>query len=114
MSDRGRPPPLILRRVARRARWCEYCEAVVPSEKDRDWRCLRCESLTYPLLAVKTAGHAGAALGWTATRPALGFIVLGLALGTLVSVTTDIPLAPEGGLVLGGLVAWLWRLGEPR
>ena len=35
--------------------------------------------------------------------------VIGLALGILVSVTTDIPLAPEIGLVLGALVAWLWR-----
>jgi hypothetical protein len=35
--------------------------------------------------------------------------VLGLALGILVSVTTDVPLAPEAGLVLGGLVGWLSR-----
>jgi hypothetical protein len=33
----------------------------------------------------------------------------GLALGILVSVTTDVPLAPEAGLVLGALVGWLWR-----
>jgi hypothetical protein len=33
--------------------------------------------------------------------------VLGLALGIVVSVTTDVPLAPEGGLVLGALVGWL-------
>jgi hypothetical protein len=32
---------------------------------------------------------------------------IGLALGILVSVTTDIPLAPEIGLVLGALVGWL-------
>jgi hypothetical protein len=36
--------------------------------------------------------------------------VIGLALGILVSVATDIPLAPEAGLVLGGLVGW--RLGR--
>jgi ElaB/YqjD/DUF883 family membrane-anchored ribosome-binding protein len=39
--------------------------------------------------------------------------VVGLALGVLVSVTTDIPLAPEIGLVLGALVGWLsrrWRV----
>ena len=36
--------------------------------------------------------------------------VVGLALGILVSVTTDVPLAPEGGLVLGALVGWLMRL----
>jgi hypothetical protein len=35
--------------------------------------------------------------------------VTGLALGILVSVTTDIPLAPEAGLALGALVGWLWR-----
>jgi hypothetical protein len=35
--------------------------------------------------------------------------VLGLALGIIVSVTTDLPLAPEAGLVLGGLAGWLWR-----
>jgi hypothetical protein len=35
--------------------------------------------------------------------------VLGLALGIVVSVATEIPLAPEGGLVLGALVGWLWR-----
>jgi len=35
--------------------------------------------------------------------------VIGLALGVLVSVTTDVPLAPEGGLVLGALVGWLSR-----
>jgi hypothetical protein len=35
--------------------------------------------------------------------------VIGLALGIVVSVTTDVPLAPEAGLLLGGLVAWLWR-----
>jgi uncharacterized integral membrane protein len=36
--------------------------------------------------------------------------VIGLALGVLVSVTTDVPLAPEAGLVLGALVGWLSRL----
>jgi hypothetical protein len=30
--------------------------------------------------------------------------VLGLALGIIVSVTTDVPFAPEAGLVLGALV----------
>jgi len=33
--------------------------------------------------------------------------VIGLALGILVSVTTDFPLAPEVGAVLGGLIGWL-------
>jgi hypothetical protein len=35
--------------------------------------------------------------------------VLGLALGIIVSVTTEVPLAPEAGLVLGGVVGWLSR-----
>ena len=33
--------------------------------------------------------------------------VIGLALGILVAVTTDVPLAPELGLVLGGVAGWL-------
>jgi hypothetical protein len=33
----------------------------------------------------------------------------GLVLGILVSLTTNVPLAPEGGLVLGALVGWLLR-----
>lgn len=37
--------------------------------------------------------------------------VVGLALGILVGVTTDLPLAPEVGLVLGGLLGWLARRG---
>ena len=35
--------------------------------------------------------------------------VIGLALGIVVSVTTDVPLAPEAGFLLGALVAWLSR-----
>jgi hypothetical protein len=35
--------------------------------------------------------------------------VIGLVLGVLVSFTTDVPLAPEAGLVLGALVGWLTR-----
>jgi hypothetical protein len=35
--------------------------------------------------------------------------VAGLALGILVSVTTDVPVAPEAGLVLGALAGWLLR-----
>jgi hypothetical protein len=35
--------------------------------------------------------------------------VLGLALGIVVSVATDVPLAPEAGLVLGALLGWLAR-----
>ena len=32
---------------------------------------------------------------------------IGLALGILVSIATDIPLAPEAGLVIGALAGWL-------
>jgi hypothetical protein len=35
--------------------------------------------------------------------------VIGLAVGVLVSVTTELPLAPEVGLILGALVGWLSR-----
>jgi hypothetical protein len=35
--------------------------------------------------------------------------VVGLALGILVSVTTDVPLAPEAGLVIGALAGWVSR-----
>jgi len=35
--------------------------------------------------------------------------VIGCALGILVSIATDIPLAPEAGLVLGALAGWLTR-----
>lgn len=38
--------------------------------------------------------------------------VSGLALGILVSVTTDVPLAPEAGAVLGALVGWFTRRGR--
>jgi hypothetical protein len=39
---------------------------------------------------------------WLAVLGAL----VGVAVGILVSVTTDIPLAPEVGLLLGALVGW--------
>jgi hypothetical protein len=32
---------------------------------------------------------------------------IGLVLGILVSLTTDVPLAPEAGLVAGAAVGWL-------
>lgn len=35
--------------------------------------------------------------------------VTGLALGIVISSTTDVPLAPEVGLVLGALAGWLAR-----
>jgi hypothetical protein len=35
--------------------------------------------------------------------------VLGLALGIVVSLTTEVPLAPEAGLLLGALAGWLLR-----
>jgi hypothetical protein len=39
--------------------------------------------------------------------------VLGLAIGIVVSVATDVPLAPEAGLVLGALVGWFLRRNRP-
>ena len=35
--------------------------------------------------------------------------VTGLALGIVISLTTDVPLAPEAGLALGALIGWLGR-----
>jgi hypothetical protein len=35
--------------------------------------------------------------------------MLGLVLGILVAVTTDLPLAPEAGLLLGALAGWFSR-----
>jgi hypothetical protein len=45
----------------------------------------------------------------TAATIGLGAIV-GLGLGIVVAVTTDVPLAPEVGLVLGGLLGWLAKV----
>ena len=43
-------------------------------------------------------------------RVAIGLgAVLGLALGIVVSLSTDLPFAPEAGLVLGALLGWLAR-----
>jgi hypothetical protein len=39
--------------------------------------------------------------------------VLGLAVGILVGVTTDLPLAPEAGVALGALLGWLSRRDRP-
>jgi hypothetical protein len=36
-----------------------------------------------------------------------------LAVGIVVSLTTDVPLAPEVGAVLGGLVGWLSGRDRP-
>jgi hypothetical protein len=48
--------------------------------------------------------------GMTRDRRRIWSVVLGaaigLALGIVVSVTTDVPFAPEVGLLLGGLVGW--------
>ena len=35
--------------------------------------------------------------------------LIGVVLGILLSVTTDVPLAPEAGLIFGALVGWLFR-----
>jgi hypothetical protein len=39
--------------------------------------------------------------------------VIGLALGIMVSLTTDVPFAPEAGLLLGGGIAWVTRRHPP-
>jgi hypothetical protein len=39
--------------------------------------------------------------------------VLGLLAGVVVSLATDLPLAPEAGLVIGGLIAWAARRNRP-
>lgn len=44
-----------------------------------------------------------------ATWLLLAAAAVGLALGILVSVTTDLPLAPEAGLVIGLAIGWLVR-----
>ena len=36
---------------------------------------------------------------------------IGLVLGIVVSLATDLPFAPEGGLVVGALLGWLSRRG---
>ena len=33
---------------------------------------------------------------------------VGVGLGILLAATTDIPFAPEGGLILGGLLGWFF------
>jgi hypothetical protein len=44
------------------------------------------------------------------TGPAIALgAVTGLALGIVISLTADVPLAPEVGLVLGALSGWLSR-----
>jgi hypothetical protein len=49
-------------------------------------------------------------LAHVGVRAAIGLgAVLGFALGIVVSLTTDVPFAPEAGLVLGALVGWLSR-----
>jgi hypothetical protein len=35
--------------------------------------------------------------------------LIGVVLGILVSVTTEVPLAPEAGVILGALVGWLFH-----
>jgi hypothetical protein len=37
--------------------------------------------------------------------------VVGVAVGIVVSVTTDIPFAPEAGLLLGAVIGWAWAAG---
>jgi hypothetical protein len=57
--------------------------------------------------APRTRGHRLASVS-VAAAIGLGAVV-GLAIGIVVSVGTDVPFAPEAGLVLGALVGWLSR-----
>jgi hypothetical protein len=53
-------------------------------------------------------------IGWDGVSTGAAIVVgavAGLALGILVSVTTEVPLAPEVGLLLGVLAGWLSRRG---
>ena len=56
--------------------------------------------------------------GTTRDRRRIWWIVVdaavGLALGILVSVTTDVPFAPEIGLLVGALVGWFSAAGLRR
>jgi hypothetical protein len=56
--------------------------------------------------------------GTSRDRRRIWWVVLdaavGLALGILVSVTTDVPFAPEIGLLVGGLVGWFSAAGLRR
>jgi hypothetical protein len=56
--------------------------------------------------------------GMTRDRRRIWSVVLGaaigVALGIVVSVTTDVPFAPEVGLLLGGLVGWFSAAGLRR
>jgi hypothetical protein len=40
------------------------------------------------------------------TWSVLAGAVVGVAIGILISVTTDVPFAPEAGLLVGGLAGW--------
>lgn len=49
-------------------------------------------------------------MGALSTGAAIGIgAVAGFVLGMLVSVTTDLPLAPEAGVLLGALGGWLFH-----
>jgi hypothetical protein len=39
---------------------------------------------------------------------------VGLVIGTIVAVTTDLPLAPEVGVALGALAGWFTRRDDTR
>jgi uncharacterized protein involved in exopolysaccharide biosynthesis len=56
--------------------------------------------------------------GTTRDRRRIWLVVLGaavgVALGILVGLTTDVPFAPEAGLLLGGLVGWFSAAGLRR
>jgi hypothetical protein len=65
-------------------------------------------------LAADRSNTVGGAV--SSTRLSLGAAialgaVAGLVVGVLVSIATDLPLAPEIGLIVGGAIGWIWRRG---
>jgi uncharacterized protein YqgC (DUF456 family) len=49
---------------------------------------------------------AGSTSGRKGTWFVVGGAVVGVVIGILVSLTTDVPFAPEAGLLLGALLGW--------
>jgi len=66
----------------------------------------RAPELTARDLQTRMAGMATDGRTWPFVVAGAG---IGLALGILLSIATDVPLAPEAGLVLGALAGWLTR-----
>jgi hypothetical protein len=92
-----------------RPAWCRL-EAFLPLELRRFASSLERNDARMSLTASSWEGEDGSEVG--VGRGARFFLgvgaLIGLVLGILVSVTTDVPLAPEAGVLLGALVGWLF------